>query len=60
MGNRIWLLVIGMAKKVLVADVLAGGLVDPLWQQAMHLDTGERGSRHWDTRFRSTSISPAT
>jgi alginate O-acetyltransferase complex protein AlgI len=37
----VWLLVIGMAKKVLVADVLAGGLVDPLWQQAMHLDTGE-------------------
>jgi hypothetical protein len=37
----LWLLVIGMAKKVLVADVLAGGLVDPLWQQAMHLDTGE-------------------
>ena len=37
----LWLLVIGMAKKVLVADVLAGGLVDPLWQQAMHLDTSE-------------------
>ena len=37
----LWMFVLGMAKKVLVADVVARGLVDPLWQQATSLDSGE-------------------
>ena len=34
----LWMFAIGMAKKVLVADVVARGLVDPLWSQASTLD----------------------
>ena len=34
----LWMFSIGMAKKVLVADVVARGLVDPLWSQAGTLD----------------------
>ena len=34
----LWMFAIGMAKKVLVADVVARGLVDPLWSQAGTLD----------------------
>ena len=34
----VWMFAIGMAKKVLVADVVARGLVDPLWSQAGTLD----------------------
>jgi alginate O-acetyltransferase complex protein AlgI len=34
----LWMFAIGMAKKVLVADVVAHGLVDPLWSQAGTLD----------------------
>ncbi len=37
----LWMFAIGMAKKVLLADVVARGLVDPLWSQSKMLDTGE-------------------
>jgi alginate O-acetyltransferase complex protein AlgI len=37
----LWFFTVGMAKKVLVADMLAAGLVDPLWGQAARLDAGE-------------------
>ncbi|MGH7509167.1 MAG: MBOAT family O-acyltransferase [Gemmatimonadales bacterium] len=37
----LWMLGLGMAKKVLVADVVARGLVDPLWGQASQLDAAE-------------------
>jgi alginate O-acetyltransferase complex protein AlgI len=37
----VWLFSLGMAKKVLVADVVARGLVDPLWSQAGALDSAE-------------------
>jgi alginate O-acetyltransferase complex protein AlgI len=37
----LWLFGLGMAKKVLVADVVARGLVDPLWNHAGALDSGE-------------------
>jgi alginate O-acetyltransferase complex protein AlgI len=36
-----WFFVLGMAKKVLVADLLAAHLVTPLWHQAATLDAGE-------------------
>lgn len=36
-----WFFVLGMAKKVLVADLLAAALVTPLWHQAGLLDAGE-------------------
>jgi alginate O-acetyltransferase complex protein AlgI len=37
----LWMFGLGMAKKVLVADVIARGLVDPLWSQAIRLDAAE-------------------
>jgi alginate O-acetyltransferase complex protein AlgI len=37
----LWLFGLGMAKKVLVADVVARGLVDPLWRHAGALDPAE-------------------
>lgn len=37
----LWMFSVGMAKKVLVADVLAERLVNPLWQHAPQLDSGE-------------------
>jgi len=37
----LWMFGLGMAKKVLVADVVARGLVDPLWSQAGALDAAE-------------------
>jgi alginate O-acetyltransferase complex protein AlgI len=37
----LWMFGLGMAKKVLIADVIARGLVDPLWAQADGLATGE-------------------
>jgi alginate O-acetyltransferase complex protein AlgI len=37
----LWMFGLGMAKKVLVADVIARGLVDPLWAQASGLAPGE-------------------
>lgn len=37
----LWMFGLGMAKKVLVADVVARGLVDPLWEQATGLASGE-------------------
>ena len=37
----LWMFALGLAKKVLVADVVARGLVDPLWGQATGLDAGE-------------------
>ncbi|HEX6644414.1 MAG TPA: MBOAT family O-acyltransferase [Gemmatimonadales bacterium] len=37
----LWMFALGMAKKVLVADVIARGLVDPLWAGAAGLDTAE-------------------
>lgn len=37
----IWMFGVGMVKKVLVADVVARGLVDPLWSQAAALDAAE-------------------
>ena len=37
----LWMFGLGMAKKVLVADVLARSLVDPLWASSAALDTGE-------------------
>ena len=37
----LWMFGLGMAKKVLVADVVARGLVDPLWEQAAGLGSGE-------------------
>lgn len=36
-----WFFVLGMAKKVLIADLLAAQLVTPLWHQAGLLDAGE-------------------
>jgi alginate O-acetyltransferase complex protein AlgI len=36
-----WFFVLGMAKKVLIADVLAQHLVTPLWHQAAALDAAE-------------------
>ncbi len=36
-----WFFVLGMAKKVLVADLLASQIVTPLWHQAGALDAGE-------------------
>lgn len=37
----LWMFGLGMAKKVLVADVVARGLVDPLWEHAGHLGSAE-------------------
>jgi alginate O-acetyltransferase complex protein AlgI len=37
----LWMFGLGMAKKVLVADVVARGLVDPLWEQAAGLGSAE-------------------
>jgi alginate O-acetyltransferase complex protein AlgI len=37
----LWIFGLGMAKKVLVADVIARGLVDPLWSQSIRLDAAE-------------------
>jgi alginate O-acetyltransferase complex protein AlgI len=37
----LWMFALGMSKKVLVADVIARGLVDPLWGQAVGLDAAE-------------------
>jgi alginate O-acetyltransferase complex protein AlgI len=37
----LWMFGLGMAKKVLVADVIARGLVDPLWSQGIRLDAAE-------------------
>jgi len=37
----LWMFGLGLAKKVLVADVVARGLVDPLWEQATGLGSGE-------------------
>jgi alginate O-acetyltransferase complex protein AlgI len=37
----LWFFVIGMARKVLVADVLAARFVTPLWSQPSRLDTAE-------------------
>ena len=37
----LWMFALGLAKKVLVADLVARGLVDPLWGQAGGLDAGE-------------------
>jgi alginate O-acetyltransferase complex protein AlgI len=37
----LWMFGLGMAKKVLVADVVARGLVDPLWHHAGALDSAE-------------------
>lgn len=37
----LWMFGLGMAKKVLVADVVARELVDPLWMHAGALDTAE-------------------
>ena len=37
----LWMFGLGMAKKVLIADVVARGLVDPLWASAPALDTAE-------------------
>lgn len=37
----IWFLVLGLAKKVLVADALAEQIVTPLWHQWASLDSGE-------------------
>ena len=36
-----WFFVLGMAKKVLLADLLAAHIVTPLWHQAALLDAGE-------------------
>ncbi len=36
-----WFFVLGMAKKVLLADLLAQQIVTPLWHQASLLDAGE-------------------
>ena len=36
-----WMFVLGMGKKVLIADVIARGLVDPLWGHAARLDAAE-------------------
>jgi len=36
-----WFFVLGMAKKVLLADLLAAHIVTPLWHQAGLLDAGE-------------------
>ena len=36
-----WFFVVGMAKKVLLADLLAAGFVTPLWHQIPQLDSGE-------------------
>jgi alginate O-acetyltransferase complex protein AlgI len=36
-----WFFVLGMARKVLLADLLAAHFVTPLWHQAPHLDAGE-------------------
>jgi alginate O-acetyltransferase complex protein AlgI len=40
-ATGLWMFTLGMAKKVLVADVIARGLVDPLWLQATRLDAAE-------------------
>ena len=37
----LWMFALGLAKKVLVADLVARGVVDPLWGQAGGLDAGE-------------------
>lgn len=37
----LWLFALGMAKKVLIADLLAQNLVNPLWQHTSRLDAGE-------------------
>jgi alginate O-acetyltransferase complex protein AlgI len=37
----IWFFVMGMVKKVLIADPIAAGVVDPLWRQAPSLDAME-------------------
>ena len=37
----LWMFGLGMAKKVLVADVVARGMVDPLWRHAGALDSAE-------------------
>jgi alginate O-acetyltransferase complex protein AlgI len=39
--SGLWMFGIGMAKKVLVADVVARGVVDPLWAHASGLNSGE-------------------
>jgi alginate O-acetyltransferase complex protein AlgI len=37
----LWMFGLGLAKKVLIADMVARGVVDPLWQHAGSLDAAE-------------------